>query len=264
LLTKDIVEEKRRYFEANGFKGWTAVDNVKVGRKLVSTFSTSEQPSLVSAISPLSGVVNFTGDVYQTTIGIIIEKLTPPTGESKYQLYLLSLLNCTESFTQSCSPIYPSQLYMVVDITGGADTQTNKTQKQTPTWLWWLIGILVVFAAILGLLGYRYWWKHRQSTEELKETNAELDAAQEENEMGFGRDLAVGDVTFNPIATGVPNTMVAPQLQTQPDRAGLIANDGKADVAVEKFKHREEFGQKMPDKRAGGVARGRPPPPPSQ
>jgi len=230
---------------------------------LVTTFTASSNATSSasgSGISPMTGILNISAAESSNTIALLIAQSVPAPGQSKYRLYRLNLTSYWDESSQICTTVYPSSLYMIVDITGGAETVTvTKTDKKTPTWVWGLIAGLLVLAALMALLGYRYWWKHKQTSEELHETNQELDAAHEENELGFGRDLAQGDVHFNPIATGVPNTTVAPQLNTDQARAGLMAHDGKADVAVEKFKHREEFGQRMPDKR--GAGRPAPPPP---
>jgi len=109
---------------------------------------------------------------------------------------------------------------------------------------------MVVFAAILALLGYRYWWKHKQASQELVETEDQLEQALEENELGFGKDLNVGDVTFNPMATGVPGTSKAPELfGGEMEKRGADSSNLRADVAVEKFAHREQFGQQQGMKR---------------
>ncbi|ETO30858.1 hypothetical protein RFI_06262 [Reticulomyxa filosa] len=236
---------------------------------LNGTNSTSNATTDIG-INPTSGVVFFNESEFgmlickhlcvykflqRQKIGFIIAKQAAPPGGDKYKWYTLNITQCNSSLrTDHCTPVYPSVLRMKVDITGGGDSLTEtKTQKEMPKWLWWLIGGLVIFAAILALLGYRYWWKHKQTSNELLETEDELEHALEENELGFGRDLGVGDVQFNPMATGVPGQAKAPELfGGELDKRGKDAANVRADVAVEKFAHREQFGQQQGMKRGGG------------
>jgi len=206
-------------------------------------------------IYPSSGVLYFDDpEAEDARIEFIVRKQTPVAGESIYQWYRLNVTECNSTNLQECRPVYPSSLKMRVDITGGGDAFTEtKTQKEFPKWLWWLIGALVIFAAILALLGYRYWWKNKQTSEELVETEDQLEHALEENELGFGKDLAVGDVQFNPMATGVPGQKKAPELFAgEMEKRNVDASNVRADVAVEKFAHREQFGQQQGMKRGGG------------
>ncbi|ETO30099.1 hypothetical protein RFI_07022 [Reticulomyxa filosa] len=192
--------------------------------------------------------------IIEQKIGFIIAKQATVPGEDKYKWFTLNLTMCNSSNPQVCTPVYPSILRMRVDITGGGDAlHETKTQKEMPKWLWWLIGGLVIFAAILALLGYRYWWKHKQTSGELLETEDQLEHALEENELGFGRDLGIGDVQFNPMATGVPGQTKAPELfGGELDKRSKDASNVRADVAVEKFAHREQFGQQQGMKRPNG------------
>ncbi len=76
------------------------------------------------------------------------------------------------------------------------------------------------------------------------ETEKDRDAAYKENELGFGHELKDGDVNFNPIATGVPHSdRVKDALASEMMERKNEANHEKADVMVEKFKHKQELGQ---------------------
>jgi len=202
----------------------------------------------------MTGILNISAAESSNKIALLIAQSVPAPGQSKYRLYRLNLTSCWDESKQTCTTVYPSSLYMIVDITGGAETVTvTKTDKKIPTWLWWLIGALVIFAALLALLGYRYWWKHKQTSEELLETEDQLENALEENELGFGKDLGVGDVAFNPMATGVPGRAKAPELfGGEVDKRNVDASHVRADVAVEKFQHKEQFGQTQGTRRANG------------
>merc|ERR1712154_646396 len=75
-------------------------------------------------------------------------------------------------------------------------------ERELPAWLWWLIAALVVFLALLAFLVYKYWWKNKATGAALGATQAELDNAVMENEMGFGGDLqgnAVGGDFVRPM-----------------------------------------------------------------
>jgi len=223
---------------------------------LSSTTDTPSNKSLGIGISPVKGAIYFNASDIDQKISFIVYKQSVAPGESKYRWYKLNLTMCSALDRQSCTPVYPYTLRMQVDVTGGGEAfSTTKTQKQMPAWLWWLIGALVIFAIILAVLGYRYWWKHKQKSEELVETEDQLEHALEENELGFGKDLGVGDVQFNPMATGVPGQKKAPDLFAgEMEKRNVDASNVRADVAVEKFAHREQFGQQQGLKRgnAGG------------
>ena len=63
-------------------------------------------------------------------------------------------------------------------------------------------------------------------------------------------DINVGDVSMNPMATGVPNTERAPDLiQQEMDQRKLSANRTKVDAPTEKFNEKVQIGQNMGSKR---------------
>jgi len=161
----------------------------------------------------------------------------------------LRLVNCTSNETGGtdaqggCELVYPNELYIIVDYSL-YDGALNVTENEIPSWLWWLLVGLIVFLLILAALLYKFWWSKKQSSAALKDKEAELDRAEEENELGFGHDLGAGDVTFNPMATGVPGTSrPADAMGAELNARQQNMQGERADVAVEKFQHREQFGQ---------------------
>jgi hypothetical protein len=254
--TPNYVESSNTTNSTASASSSNAVDIRNLLVAVNSTNSTNNQTQSGIGITPTYGVLEYnTSTGEDLKIGIIIAKQTVADGGSRYRWYTLNITVCNTTNTfQDCTSAYPSTLRMKVDVLGHDQPyEESKTQKEMPTWLWWLIGALVIFAAILALLGYRYWWKNKQTTQELNETNDELNHAIEENELGFGKDLNVGDVQFNPMATGVPGQKKAPELfGGEIEKRNNDASNVRADVAVEKFAHREQFGQQQGAKRPGG------------
>jgi len=140
--------------------------------------------------------------------------------------------------------IYPMDIpvwYNYADAFVAAPTQ----EEEIPPWLWWLIGAMVVFLAILAALLYKFWWKNKATGAALGAVQSDLDAAIEENEMGFGGGVGGNAVGFNPLATGFnPN---APAGAAGPN-GPLAGQGGGGDFVrpnVEKEVFRQEYGQNM-------------------
>lgn len=222
----------------------TSISTTSIMSNMSSMNDSNSSVNYYTSITPSAGVLYF-NDSFEEKIAVIINSIGLAVAGFEY--YILNLLNCSCENQQICTLTYPSQLYIVVQ-DSAADTFTNNTSEtQEPWWLWWVIGALIVFLFILAWLVYRYWWKHRQTHEQLQETEKELDDQIAENELGFGNDLQQGDVGFNPLATGVPNTTKAPDTYgSEMDARKNAAMNNNADVHVEKFQHREEFGQAKP------------------
>ena len=163
--------------------------------------------SNIKDISPISGFVNVSaqyshGEVSgnEATITFLIGSHTvdDDTSLSDFVLYRLILHNCSiqipgelkASLTNiySCSLIYPSDLYIIIEQSSTAAAR-NLTETELPSWLWWIIVALIVVLAILGWLVYRFWWKNKQAKNELELAEMNLQMALEEDELGFGNNL---------------------------------------------------------------------------
>ena len=215
-------------------------------------------------IRPVSGEINVTtqfSDSDQTsisgnyaTVQFKVNENSVNTTQSDFVLYRIVLESCDvyqqTSHVYSCRLVYPSDVYILID--SEAAESNTLTETEFPAWLWWLIAALAVFLIILAWLVYRFWWKNRAGKVELLETEDQLEAAIAEDELGFGNDLGQGNVGFNPLATGNPNGMRSGNPQaggTNPLESNDI--DGRADVAVDKFEQKKQFGQVAPKQYKG-------------
>merc|ERR1739842_215605 len=120
----------------------------------------------------------------------------------------------------------------------------NSNEDELPSWFWWVLIALLVFMLIMAWLIYRFWWKQKKASHELGDAEDELDMQKADNEAGFGKDLDVGDVAFNPMATGVPG------MEHQKDAFGnelhqrqMNAQNDMVDVQAEVFQVRQDYGQ---------------------
>ena len=173
-------------------------------------------------------------------------------------LYRLSIKNCSVNETvgshiYACNIVYPSEIYIRVNT---VEVKTNNlTENEIEEWLIWVLVVIGIFAIILAFLIYRFWWKNRASTKTLHEKENEREAAIEEAEMGFGGGIDKNNVNFNPMAAGARNSgLVLPSgIVPSGSHDGNTIGD-RADVTVEKFNQRSEFGQVAPK-------RPQPPPP---
>jgi hypothetical protein len=225
-------------------------NNNNAQRRLLQ-YATTDMFMETTLIDEGIGIVPTRGDLCandsdEVKISILIQKREVANGRSRYNLYRLSLYDPDTDMDPTFRLIYPSNLMMIVDITGGESITSTRSEKQMPVWAWILIAAMVLFLALLAWLVYKYWWKQKRTSADLAETENELEHAYKENEDGWAGDLKQGDVTFNPIATGNPNVQTAPQMQT-----GLMDGDGsgqqiaRADVVVEKFNERQEIAGNM-------------------
>jgi len=162
----------------------------------------------------------------------------------------LKITTVTTDLARECfdARVYPMEIpvwYNYADAFVAAPTQ----EEEIPAWLWWLIGAMVVFLAILALLLYKFWWKNKATGAALGAVQTDLDAAIEENEMGFGGGVGGNAVGFNPLATGFnPN---APAGAAGPN-GPLDGQGGGGDFVrpnVEKEVFRQEYGQNMGNNR---------------
>jgi len=162
----------------------------------------------------------------------------------------LKIVSVVSEQNRSCfdARVYPMEIpvwYNYADAFVAAPTQ----EEEIPAWLWWLIGALAVFLAILALLLYKFWWKNKATGAALGAVQTDLDAAIEENEMGFGGGVGGNAVGFNPLATGFnPN---APAGAAGPN-GPLGGQGGGGDFVrpnVEKEVFRQEYGQNMGNNR---------------
>eukprot|EP01084_Bolivina_argentea_P162443 282701_1 len=116
-----------------------------------------------------------------------------------------------------------------------SSVQSSVTNTGFSTEVYAVIGgaILMTFCCCLWCF-YRFWWKQKKSARELGDAEDELDQQMADNERGFGKDLDVGDVAFNPMASGVPG------MNRPMDAFGNELHT--TDVQNEIFQVRQDFG----------------------
>ena len=155
----------------------------------------------------------------------------------------LVITNATNDCRPDCydGRIYPMRIPVWYNY-ASALVAPPAAEKELPAWLWWLIAALVVFLALLALLVYKYWWKNKATGAALNTAQADLDAAIEEQEIGFGGDLGGQQVGFNPLATGFdPNSAAG-----QPKPNGPMGRGGRGGdfirPNVEKPVFKQQFG----------------------
>merc|ERR1712113_1269024 len=150
--------------------------------------------------------------------------------------------SCTIN-NDTCEPMYPHVLWITVTRSAelcGIIFGANSNEDELPNWFWWVLIALIIFLLILAWLVYRFWWKQKKTAAELGDAEDELDQQVHDNEAGFGKELDVGDVAFNPMATGVPG------MNRPADAFGnelQQRQNDMVDVQAEVFQVRQDYGQ---------------------
>eukprot|EP00484_Ammonia_sp_Unknown_P027332 CAMPEP_0197026010 /NCGR_PEP_ID=MMETSP1384-20130603/6198_1 /TAXON_ID=29189 /ORGANISM="Ammonia sp." /LENGTH=950 /DNA_ID=CAMNT_0042454611 /DNA_START=158 /DNA_END=3010 /DNA_ORIENTATION=+ len=170
--------------------------------------------------------------------------------------FVVVVTGCSTASPFSCAPMYPHTMWLAVK----RSTQLCQVEfgigggEQELPWWWWIILIcLLVFLCCLAWLVYRFWWSQKKTAEELGTAEDELDQQHADNEAGFGKDLDVGDVAFNPMATGVPGmNRPADAFGNELHQRELEQQNDMVDVQAEVFHVREEYGQVATDQQRRG------------
>ena len=217
--------------------------NIIRRRRNLLQFMSSTTAFTEEGITPTSGIASFdpSDNNEDIKIGVSIQIYDSIAG-SNYRKYLLSIDTCN-TYNYTCIPVYPSELIMIVDISGGDVISISSTEKEIPQWLWWVIGAIILFLFILAWLVYKYWFSKKHTEDKLHETEYELDNALKENELGFGHELGDTNVGFNPLNEGAPKAYKAPTIGlTGPPKDEEDLFPENAHVNIEKFNVKHEFG----------------------
>mmetsp|Transcript_33084 Transcript_33084/g.53757 ORF Transcript_33084/g.53757 Transcript_33084/m.53757 type:complete len:1018 (+) Transcript_33084:95-3148(+) len=162
------------------------------------------------AVDVQSGMLTVFGadDVINATVDFTVERLQCADGgkdcyDSLAVYGELIIVNATSRCDPSCydGRIYPMRIPVWYNY-AAALLVVPSSEETLPAWLWWLIGALAIFLAILAILVYKYWWKNKATGAALASKQADLDDAIAEQEMGWAGGLAPNAVGFNPLATG--------------------------------------------------------------
>jgi len=197
----------------------------------------------------LQGVIPLNVTTDSITCGADEECVTYEQCQTSSLLFRLQLTDCNTSDSSygSCTPIYPYVVW--VSVTRSTDLCAiiygmNSNEDELPGWFWWVLIALLVFMLILAWLIYRFWWKQKKTATELGDAEDELDQQKADNEAGFGKDLDVGDVAFNPMATGVPGMeRPADVFGNELQQRQMAAHNDMVDVQAEVFQVRQDYGQ---------------------
>ena len=146
-----------------------------------------------------------------------------------------------------CKPLYPSTKFIAIrraTALCNINFGVGNNEDELPDWFWWVLIALIVFLLILAWLVYRFWWKQKKTAAELGDAEDELDQQIADNEAGFGKELDVGDVAFNPMATGVPGmNRPADAFGNELHQRQLQQQNDMVDVQAEIFQVRQDYGQ---------------------
>eukprot|EP01083_Nonionella_stella_P081794 225526_1 len=161
--------------------------------------------------------------------------------------YQIEILSCASDGQTGCQAMYPYVAWLLVHRSNQGCMIAfgiGNDEAPLPDWLWWVLLALLIFLLCLCWLVYRYWWKQKKQSTELGDAVDELDQQQADNEQGFGKDLDVGDVAFNPMATGVPGmNRPADAFGNELHQRQLEQQNDMVDVQAEIFQVRQDYGQ---------------------
>eukprot|EP00485_Elphidium_margaritaceum_P017107 CAMPEP_0202733248 /NCGR_PEP_ID=MMETSP1385-20130828/188069_1 /ASSEMBLY_ACC=CAM_ASM_000861 /TAXON_ID=933848 /ORGANISM="Elphidium margaritaceum" /LENGTH=932 /DNA_ID=CAMNT_0049399577 /DNA_START=237 /DNA_END=3035 /DNA_ORIENTATION=+ len=163
--------------------------------------------------------------------------------------YVVVLTDCEVpgSTTEVCDLIYPNVHWLMVtrdNALCGIIFGAVGGDDELPDWFWWVLIALLVFLLCLAWLIYRFWWRQKKKAGELGDAQDELQQQQADNQQGFGKDLDVGDVAFNPMATGVPGmNRPADAFGNEIHQRQIHQQNEMVDVQAEVFQVREDYGQ---------------------
>ena len=161
--------------------------------------------------------------------------------------FVVQVTGCESEGYAECKVLYPNMVF--VSVTRSNDLCAvfyglTDNEDELPDWFWWVLIALIIFLLILGWLVYRFWWKQKKTAAELGDAEDERDRQHADNEAGFRKDLDVGDVTFNPVATGVPGmNRPADAVGNEIQQRQIAQQNDMVDVQAEVFQVRQDYGQ---------------------
>jgi len=162
--------------------------------------------------------------------------------------YAIVTTDCSSNdFTDECVAMYPQVQFLAIRRSTalcGIIFGVGNEEDELPGWFWWVLIALIIFLLILAWLVYRFWWKQKKTAAELGDAEDELDQQVADNEAGFGKELDVGDVAFNPMATGVPGmNRPADAFGNELHQRQMEQQNDMVDVQAEIFQVRQDYGQ---------------------
>ena len=145
--------------------------------------------------------------------------------------------------------VYPSRAYIIVrDQDPITKTELIKIPDDSyEDWLWYVILAAVVVLAILSYIAYRWWVNKKMKEADVAQVEEDMEAVIEEQEQGWQGATGATIAGANPLANiGGVSKPAAPYGASLPHAENAKIKD-VANVGVEKFDHRVEYGQQRGD-----------------
>eukprot|EP00483_Globobulimina_turgida_P004366 UN04375 len=161
----------------------------------------------------------------------------------------LADLGATPGDILECTLIYPTRAYIIVidqDVTSIVEEEIIANESYND-WLWYVIGAAVVVLAGLSYVAY-IWWRNKKMKEaDVAIVEEDMEAVIEEQELGWQADEGVIIAPANPLATigGVHRPVDTYDAEYNPAANEKIKD--VANVGIEKFDERVEYGQQRGD-----------------
>eukprot|EP01084_Bolivina_argentea_P258256 435321_1 len=160
-------------------------------------------------------------------------------------IFKLSLLNCNSSYTlnmnEECQIVYPNEYILYIE---QPNNQAALTwwEKEGKAFIWWLIAALAAILLLVSFLLYKFWWKTRLKGKAITDKENEMQNLIEEEELGMAPDLNQNQIGFNPLALGGQGTGGVGSGNIGMHVDDKIPENQRANVIVEKFDDRQEYG----------------------
>lgn len=212
-------------------------------------------------ITPLTGTVDFSGDGESSTASVrFFIKGTPgsPIPDGGDAIFRLTLVNCTSDYSlnlqEECEIVFPYQYLLYIPQVQPGGAALSWYERELEPYIWWIVGALAAFLLIIALLVYWCWNKTRLKGKAIMAKEADLEQLIEEEENGMAPDLNKDEIGYNPLAIrGGAGPNIGSGYASM-DRNKEIPKNERANVIVEKFEERVEYGQRhgqMVDEDAG-------------
>eukprot|EP01084_Bolivina_argentea_P028971 53807_1 len=227
-------------------------------------------PNTGKIVIPHTDLSGFSGATFEKQafeLSILKEHCTAGRCDFPGEVFLLELSSCTVLYNyddlnatelealganprdlMNCTLIYPTRAYIVVNDADTINVVEEEIIENTSynEWLWYVIAGAVVVLALLSYAAYQWWKRKRLKEADVAEVEEEMEEVIIEQELGWqGGDGEVFEAPANPLATigGVQRPVATYGVDYDPNAHKKMKDI--ADVGVEKFDVKVEYGQKM-------------------
>eukprot|EP01083_Nonionella_stella_P098132 275878_1 len=162
-------------------------------------------------------------------------------------MFVFEVVSCwtlnAENGLTDCDVIYPSHVWMAVDRTDATGVYGGGAGK-VAWWIWVVLAACAVFLVLLGLLLYRYWYKGRKQSEDYQLLTDDVEFQKEYNDEDIQARIKKGDISFNPMATGMPGSdKEHDPLTVELEKRQTIQHGDLVEQDAEKVVFKSEMGQ---------------------